>query len=91
MFDDKNIKLFAAELTTDLPTLDLHGLYPDEALSKLESFLYDQHQAGSESVKIIYGGGTGILREKVLVHLHKHVLVGTIAEQGGCCIVLLII
>ena len=38
---NKNEELFfAAELGADIPELDLHGFYPDEALEKLEIFLY---------------------------------------------------
>lgn len=91
MNNDKDIKLFAAQLDPDIPACDLHGLYPHEALSRVELFLYDQQSIGVHSAKIIYGGGTGILREKVLQHLHKHPLVDTISEQGGYCIVLLIL
>ena len=82
-------KIFAAELREDLPTLDLHGFYPSEALEKLELFLYSKAQAHEDTVRIIYGGGTGKLKAEVLVYLKKHPLAGTIKDEGGAAIVLL--
>jgi DNA-nicking Smr family endonuclease len=40
-------------------------------------------------VRVIYGGGKGILREKVLRYLQRHPMVDTLVEQGGSCIVFL--
>jgi len=86
-------KLFKAELDPNLPTLDLHGFYPDEAIDKLELFLFENHQsnppAGGTTLRIIYGGGTGKLKEKVLEYLKNHQLVDTIKDEGGSCILIL--
>lgn len=80
-------RLLAAELRTDLPTLDLHGLYPDEALDKIDNFLYTA--AGQDgAVRIIYGGGTGVLAKAVLSYLQGHKLIATIRDLGGSCICL---
>jgi DNA-nicking Smr family endonuclease len=87
--NNNEAKIFAAQLRDDLPAIDLHGLYPSEALVKLELFIYDQFQLKQEVVKIIYGGGTGILHQKVIQYLQNHSLVGTLLEQGGSCIIFL--
>lgn len=89
MNEDTYFKLFAAELDSKIPELDLHGFRIDEACSKLELFLYEKYNEKKTALKIIYGGGTGKLREKVLEYLHKAPLVDTIHEQGGSCIILL--
>jgi dsDNA-specific endonuclease/ATPase MutS2 len=83
--DQQNAKLFAAELRTDLPTLDLHGLYPDEALDKVDVFLYNVRGLDS-AVRIVYGGGTGKLGEVVVSYLQRHPMVATLHDQGGSCV-----
>lgn len=82
-------KIFAGELRDDLPTLDLHGFFPSEALEKLELFLYEQNQSKNQIVKIIYGAGTGKLKETVLKYLKKHPLVDTIKDKGGFAILII--
>lgn len=89
MNNSADMKLFAAELRTDLPTLDLHGRYPAEALEQLELFLYYQNKAGESVVKVIYGGGSGRLGEAVRKRLQTHPLVDKIQDIGGSCLVLL--
>ena len=64
------------------PELDLHGLTVDEALPKLQHFLYDSFMAGRESICINHGKGTGILRRTVYHELKKHSLVKSV-RQGG--------
>ncbi len=85
---NKEAQLFAAELRTDLPTLDLHGLFPDAALERLELFLYEVWQASGLSARIIYGGGTGRLSAVILQRLQTHPLVDKIKELGGSCVIL---
>jgi len=87
--NNQQAKLFKAELDQDLPALDLHGFYPTEALEKLELFLFEKYQEKEEIIRIIYGGGTGKLRDVTLECLNKHELVDTIKDEGGSCIVLL--
>ncbi len=75
-------RLFSAQLRQDLPELDLHGLYPNEAIDKIEPFLF-VHAANNEStLKIIYGAGTGRLRAAVIDYLQRHPLVVTLHDQG---------
>jgi dsDNA-specific endonuclease/ATPase MutS2 len=87
--NQKEAKLFAAQLRTDMPTVDLHGLYPDDALQKLELFLFEYVTAREDVLKIVYGIGTGVLKKRIIECLHKHPLVDTIEEAEGHCIVLL--
>ncbi|HEY92899.1 MAG TPA: Smr/MutS family protein [Dehalococcoidia bacterium] len=55
--------------------IDLHGLTVDEALPKLDDFLYVAFQAGLYRVWVIHGKGSGILRREVGRYLSKHPLV----------------
>lgn len=80
-------KIFAAELGAKMPELDLHGYYLNEALEKLELFLYKNYQNKETMVRIIYGFGTGKLRLEVLKYLGNHPLVQAVAEQAGSCVV----
>ena len=84
--NNKQAKIFAAELGAEMPELDLHGLYPTEALEKLELFLFDNRD--EQMCRVIYGGGTGKLREVVLVDLKKHPLVEDVVENGGSVVVI---
>lgn len=81
-------KFFAAELGAKITTLDLHGLYPDQALDKLEIFLYQCVEKNCDSARIIYGGGTGRLREAVLEKISKHPVVEEWQESGGSCVII---
>lgn len=83
----EDIRIFAATLRRDLPTLDLHGLYPSEALDKLELFLYNNFHTDT-AAKIICGIGTGKLQSEVVSYLRKHPVVDHVIEQAGACIVL---
>ena len=87
--DNKQAKIFAAEIGADIPVLDLHGFYPREALDKVESFVFDIYKNKQNMGRIIYGGGTGVLRREILQYLQKHPLVGDVVEEGGACLVLL--
>lgn len=55
--------------------LELHGLYVDEALYRLDQFLNDAFVAGFSEVRIIHGKGTGALRQAVRDALRNHPLV----------------
>jgi DNA-nicking Smr family endonuclease len=89
MSDQNTFRLLAAELRTDLPTLDLHGVFPNEAVEKIDPFLYYNFQAQESAVKIVYGAGTGKLRQAVVDYLQSHPLVGTLRAEGAYCLVLI--
>ena len=55
--------------------IDLHSLTVDEAIPKLEEFLYKAYQAGRFRVWVVHGKGTGILRQEMRRYLSKHPLV----------------
>lgn len=86
--NNKEAKIFAVELGVQMPELDLHGFYVEEALSKLESFLYKSYQEKTAMARVIYGFGTGKLGEEVLAYLKKHPLVGEAVEGVGSCVVI---
>lgn len=87
--NNKQAKIFAAEIGADIPVLDLHGFYPSEALEKIEPFVYGIYKNKEQVGRIIYGGGAGVLRKEVLNYLKKHPLVEDVVEEGGACLVLL--
>ena len=55
--------------------LDLHRLTVDEALPKIDEFLYDMYRAGLYHVRIVHGKGSGVLRQEVSRYLATHPLV----------------
>jgi DNA-nicking Smr family endonuclease len=55
--------------------IDLHRLTVDEALTKLDDFLYAAFQAGLYRVLVVHGKGSGILRQEIGRYLSKHPLV----------------
>lgn len=81
-------KFYAAELGADIPELDLHGMFPDEALEKMEIFLYDCQARQEKMARIIYGGGTGVLCRTILTRLDKHPIIREFKDAGGSCVVI---
>jgi DNA mismatch repair protein MutS2 len=57
--------------------LDLHGMTVDEALPKIDEFLYAAYQGGLYRVWVIHGKGTGVLRREVGRYLANHPLVSS--------------
>lgn len=55
--------------------IDLHRLTVDEALPKLDDFLYAAFQSGLCRVLVVHGKGSGVLRQEVSRYLSKHPLV----------------
>lgn len=72
---------------TPVPELDLHRLTVDEALPRIDEFLYDAYVARRQSVRIVHGKGTGALRNAVRTWLPRHQLVKSFRwaeqEEGG--------
>ncbi|MFA6234182.1 MAG: Smr/MutS family protein, partial [Bacteroidota bacterium] len=67
--------------------IDLRGMYGDEAIQKLDLFLYQAWSSGLKRVDIIHGKGTGALRQRVHTFLRDLPFVDhfSIAEwnEGG--------
>ena len=57
------------------PELDLHRLTVDEAIPRLEQFLYEAYCAGVPAVRVVHGKGTGVLRANVRAWLPRQTLV----------------
>ncbi|MFO7773671.1 MAG: Smr/MutS family protein [Dehalococcoidia bacterium] len=55
--------------------IDLHRLTVDEALPRLDDFLYAAFRAGLYRVLVVHGKGSGVLRLEVGRYLSKHPLV----------------
>ena len=55
--------------------LDLHRYTLDEALPKLDQYLYDAFLAGFTTVCINHGKGSGVLRREIRRELKKSTLV----------------
>lgn len=85
--------LFAAEISHEVPSLDLHGMRPSEAESQVESFLNHAFIEGTKSVRIVHGKGTGILRQTLHTYLKGHPLVAQFRDSnvqlGGATVVAL--
>ena len=57
--------------------IDLHGLTVDEAIPKLDDFIYKAYKANHLRVWVVHGKGSGVLRREVRRYLSKHSLVRT--------------
>ena len=87
--DSIEARKLALSLQTDFQELDLHGVYPPEALQQLDQFLYDTFQTQEQFIKIIYGIGSGTLKKSVLSYIGDHPLVEEWIDQGGYCVALM--
>ncbi len=45
--------------------IDLRGMYGDDAVNTLDTYLYEAYSAGFRRIDIIHGKGTGVLRKRV--------------------------
>ena len=61
----------------DYPEVDLHGLFADEAIDRLEQAIREAVKAGHDRIRIVHGKGTGVLRREVREHLRLNPLVRT--------------
>lgn len=73
--DELELLLLKAELSKNLPSLDLHGLRVHEARSVLESFLNSSFMKGERLIEIVHGKGGGALKKVVRELLSTHPLV----------------
>lgn len=59
--------------------LDLHGATVEEAIPRLDEFIYGAFRRGRWRVYVIHGKGTGTLRRAVRQYLSGHSLVKRMA------------
>ncbi len=52
--------------------LDIRGMASDEAILELDRYIDNALVSGLESIRIIHGKGTGVLRKSVQAHLRTH-------------------
>ena len=52
--------------------VDLRGMASDEAIMELDKYIDNAVLCGMQSIAIIHGKGTGVLRKAVATHLRKH-------------------
>ena len=52
--------------------IDLRGQASDEAILELDSYIDNAVLSGIETIRIIHGKGTGVLRKNVQAHLRHH-------------------
>ncbi|WP_329381232.1 endonuclease MutS2 [Anaerofustis butyriciformans] len=81
------IKYSNTKAKTIKTSLDLRGMYADDAILKVEKYLDDAYLANLKLVTIIHGKGTGVLKKAVSELLKNHPYVkkyrlGDIGEGG---------
>ncbi len=52
--------------------VDLRGMASDEAILELDNYIDNALISGLETIRIIHGKGTGVLRKSVQAHLRSH-------------------
>jgi len=68
-----------ADFTT-VAELDLHAHTVEEAIVKLDVFLYESYRRRLDRVRVIHGKGTGTLKLEVRRYLSRHSLVISYAD-----------
>ncbi len=69
----KSINTNLVKGSADLsPSIDIRGMGKEEALTMLESYFDKSYVAGAQSIKIVHGKGTGILRKLVWEKLREY-------------------
>ncbi|WP_290773910.1 endonuclease MutS2 [Anaerofustis sp.] len=81
------VKFSNTKAKTIEPSLDIRGMYADDAVIKVEKYLDDAYLANLKVVTIIHGKGTGVLKNTVTDLLKHHSYVkkfrfGGISEGG---------
>lgn len=57
--------------------MDLHGLFADEAIERLEAAIVSAIAEGHNKLYVVHGKGTGVLRREVHACLERHPQVRT--------------
>lgn len=90
MSDKNQFLKLSFELGAKILELDLHGENINGVEEKVDQFLYQNFLQKEQAVKIITGGGTGKLKEKVKNYLLKNSLVQEVVDEFGALIAILI-
>jgi dsDNA-specific endonuclease/ATPase MutS2 len=87
---NKEALFSAAELDQNRPAIDLHSSKTiEKAIDQLEQELFFYYQDGVKYCEVIYGGGTGKLKEAVLDELEDNPMIEDFRElHAGSCVVL---
>ena len=72
---DSEKQLSRPQFESNTEELDLHRLTVEEAIPKLDDFLYKAFQKGHFRVWVVHGKGSGKLRQEVRRYMSKHSLV----------------
>ena len=62
-------------LYNQLPTLDLHGMDREYARILINDFIHDHYLIGDQSVIIVHGNGTGIIKKTTQEVLKRNKIV----------------
>ena len=57
--------------------LDIRGMASDEAILELDNYIDNAIVSGLDTIRIIHGKGTGVLRKSVQAHLRSHKAIKT--------------
>jgi dsDNA-specific endonuclease/ATPase MutS2 len=88
--DKSEAQVFAAELGLEIPKLDLHGKYPEEIADEVRGFVLENYNFDKEMIRIIYGVGTGKMKEMVLKVLEREdikSMIDTLEVKSGSCVI----
>lgn len=69
--------IWAAELG-DAPTIDLHGMSINLAITELETFLHQELMRSTHVIKIVHGLGSGALEKAVRAWLSEQKQLGLV-------------
>jgi dsDNA-specific endonuclease/ATPase MutS2 len=89
MSDKNKFLKLSLELGLKIPELDLHGENISGVEEKVDQFIYQNFLQKEQAVKIITGGGTGKLKEKVKNYLLKNNLVIEVVDEFGALVIIL--
>ncbi len=62
---------------TAVTEIDIRGMASDEAILELDNFIDNAVLSGIDTIRIIHGKGTGVLRKNVQAHLRHHKNIST--------------
>lgn len=89
MSDKNKFLKLSLEIGMQIPELDLHGENMSGVEEKVDQFLYQNFLKRESAVRIITGGGTGKLKEKIKNYLLKNSLVDEAVDEFGTIAVVL--